>query len=335
MQRNALSWVFFAAAIAGCGSSDGGDSPLDGGADAPASDTTSVTIDAPDDATPTDSTASEGSTDDASSDGATTETGPAIEFLASDEPLFDSIPHAGTVTFGTHDALARDGNVVDLLLPGGTATVGPGGAAEIDSKKAYTYGTFRFRVRLATCAKNEELVNGLFLYANDGKDHDGDGIVDNSEIDIEILCGQPTFINMTSWTEYTDDAHMRKQSRTVDLETGKVYIGNVDAYGYDEADPRNGKVDPALAHPGFYDPKGFYEMGYQWSATSIRFFIMVGGKELTLYTTEDPKRVPKAPMQMLFNLWHPDSHWNEAGSAATAAKDATLSIDWFQYGAAK
>jgi len=320
------AWVFFVFVALGCASAADDGVVAEASHDAAASEETATS-----DGASTDSAIDSG----ADAGPPAKPTGTVIEFLSTDGMLFDSIPHTGTVTLGAKDTVARDGNLVNLLFKGGNTKVGPGGATEIDSKKAYGYGTFRFRVRLATCAKNEELVNGLFLYANDGKDHDGDGIVDNSEIDIEILCGQPNFINMTSWTGYTDDTHMKKQSRTVDLETGKVYIGNVDGYGYDEKDPRTGKVDPAFVHPGWYDANGFYEMGYEWSASKIRFFIVLGGKELTLYTTEDPTRVPTSQMQMLFNLWHPAEHWNEEGAAAVAAKDATLSIDWFQYDAAK
>ena len=107
-------------------------------------------------------------------------------------------------------------------------------------------------------------MNGLFTYFNDGEDHDGDGLVDNDEIDLEILCAQPSFLNMTSWTEYTDDHHMRKKSRIVDLDTGTVYVGKTDGYGKDVRDPLNGKVDPALAHPGWYHEGSYYEMGWDW-----------------------------------------------------------------------
>lgn len=30
-------------------------------------------------------------------------------------------------------------------------------------------------------------MNGIFVYANDGEDHDGEDSVDNTEIDVEIV----------------------------------------------------------------------------------------------------------------------------------------------------
>jgi hypothetical protein len=338
--------IFVASQQWGCGTSDGGvDSPADvsvadvdlpgsdapdigtsdGGGDAKADGLIDVGSDAKVDA-PHDVVGDAPSTDAPPADG-----GLLVEFVASDVPLFDRAAAHGSATFGVADSLARDGNLAALLVNGGLSTIGPSGATEIGTKARLSYGTTRFRVRLATCASTEELVNGLFDYENDGKDHDGDGLVDNPEIDIEILCGQPTFLNLTSWSQYTDDTHMRKISRAVDLQTGRVFIGKADAYGYDEADPANGKVDPALAHPGFYDPNAFYEMGWQWSPGTIRWFIVLGGKELTLWTLNDTLRVPHTPMTMRFNLWHPSDHWNAPGTASPAAKDATLSIDWLRF----
>ena len=257
------------------------------------------------------------------------------EFRSSDSAYFDPYRPFGAVTFGA-DPGAHDGNAADLVFDAKISAIGPTHTAtEIITKSSQTFGEYRFRVRLATCRPNEDLVNGLFTYFNDGKDHDGDGLVDNDEIDIEILCAQPSFLNMTSWTEYSDDHHMRKKSRIVDLDTGTIYVGRTDGYGKDPGDPLNGTVDPALSHPGWYHAGSYYEMGWDWQPNRIRWFIVLGGREVTLWTLTDAVRIPKEPSTLRFNLWHPKKHWNEAGLAMTPAKDATLSIDWLEYTAGK
>lgn len=259
-----------------------------------------------------------------------------FDFVAGDAAsFFEQHPH-GSTTFGAPDPGAHDANAVALLWKAGENAVGPGGkATEIDTSADLGFGEYRFRVRLATCQKDEELVNGHFVFQNDGLDHDGDGIIDNDEIDIEILCAQPSFINLTSWTGYTDDTHMRKKSRTIDLDTGTIHVGITDDYGYDAADPLDGTIDPALAHPGWYDPAAYYEMGWDWQADHVRWFIVLDGKEITLWTLTDASRVPQHPAKMLFNLWHPGEHWNTSGAVVPTTTDATLSVDWFSFTAKK
>lgn len=257
------------------------------------------------------------------------------DFVSADAAAFYQRQPTGSVTFGAADPGAHDGHAATLLFQGNTAAVGPASATEVGTNAALGFGEYRFRVRLATCHPDEDLVNGHFVYHNDGLDHDGNGIIDNDEIDIEILCGQPGFLNLTSWTDYTDDAHMRKKSRTIDLDTGTLHVGVTDGYGYDAADPLDGTVDPSLAHPGWYDPAAYYEMGWDWQPDHLRWFIVLGGKELTLWSFTDATRIPQHPAPMLFNLWHPHDHWNEAGAAAPAQADATLSLDWFAFTAGK
>jgi hypothetical protein len=104
-----------------------------------------------------------------------------------------------------------------------------------------------------------------------------------------------------------------------------------DGYGYDTSDPLNGTVDPTLAHPGWYDPSAYYEMGWDWQAGQIRWFIVLGGNEITLWTFTDATRIPQAPAAMRFNAWYPGEHWNEGGTPVPPSKDATLSVDWLSF----
>src|SRR5262249_4739687 len=151
---------------------------------------------------------------------------------------------------------------------------------------------------------------GIFTYFNDGSDSDGDGLTDNDEIDIEILCGQPNYISLTSWIDYDDaTGDFRKWSRVVDTATGDV-LESVSDDSYDLAKVGN---QPELRHPGFPDAGAYYELGFDWEPTSIRFFLVVDGQEQTLWDFTNPALVPQHEAPFLFNVWHPGEHWYEDG----------------------
>jgi hypothetical protein len=256
--------------------------------------------------------------------------GELVQFVASDKTTyFDPSQQAtptGTVTFGVANAGASDDNVADLTRTGGQATIGTGGAEEIVSNRSFSFGTFRFRLSLATCASTEEVVNGPFAYFNDGT-LAPDGLVINREVDIEILCGEPWLINLTIWTEYTDDTHLKNQSRVVDTRTGTVYV-----YANDQEGNQTGtESHPELVIAGFPQAGAFYELGWTWAPDHLRYFIVSGGVDLTLWDATDATRIPQAPMEQHFNIWAPGIHWSTGAKAAVPAKDATLTLDWFRY----
>jgi hypothetical protein len=72
-------------------------------------------------------------------------------------------------------------------------------------------------------------------------------------------------------------------------------------------------------------------MGFEWHATSLRYFIVVGGSEVTLWTYSDAKYIPSLPAAFLFNVWHSTDWWNSQGTADYPASDAVMRIDWFRY----
>ena len=76
-------------------------------------------------------------------------------------------------------------------------------------------------------------------------------------------------------------------------------------------------------------------MGWDWQADHIRWFMVLGGVEVTLWTFTDATRVPQHPATMRFNLWYPGEHWNEDGAVSPAQNDATLSVDWLAFTAGK
>jgi hypothetical protein len=75
-------------------------------------------------------------------------------------------------------------------------------------------------------------------------------------------------------------------------------------------------------------------VGFDWEKTHIRFFIVLGGQEITLWDFQDQALIPEAPAPLLFNVWHPGDHWYEGGAPDYPAKDAVMRIDWVRFWAA-
>jgi hypothetical protein len=331
-------------AATACSSSSGGASPgADGGSpsaeagvDAAVDASSSTPADASVDAADGGSGAGDGDASDAGAGTSPLSYGPLgdggliVQFVPSDETVnFDKSQEetsTGTITFGAPNAGASDNQVVNLTRTGGESALGTAGAEEIVSQRLFTFGTFRYRFSLASCATTEEAVNGVFTYFNDGSTA-ADGLVVNREVDIEILCGEPWFINLTIWTEYTDDSHFVNQSRVVDTRTGTVYVYADD----EEGDETGTESQPELMIPGFPQAGAFYEMGFTWSATDLTYFMTIGGSQVTLWDATDATRIPQAGMYQHFNIWAPGEHWSTGQSAGPPANDATLAVDWFRY----
>lgn len=336
--------------VAGCGGSSGGHGGGPSGGDSGAADS-SVVGDAGtgDSAKPSSDGAvppEGGTTDGAAGDGGDASSvtegglvdplGPVedggllVQFLTSDQTVnFDESQQTtptGTVTFGVANTAASDGIVGNLTRTGGQAQLGTDGAEEIVSQRQFSFGTFRYRASLAACASTEEVVNGLFTYFNDGS-LAPDGLVINREVDIEILCGEPYFINLTIWTEYTDDSHFENQSRVLDTRTGTLYVYANDSEGTETGTENH----PELAIPGFPQAGTFYEMGFTWAADHLTYYLWNGSTQLTLWDATDTTRIPQAPMLQHFNIWAPGEHWSTGDSAGPPANDATLVMDWFRY----
>jgi hypothetical protein len=313
----------------------GADATTDASQDASSSDAATDAISPTDAAAPDAGPATDASMHDGDAGlpaplGPVPDGGELVQFVKTDESTyFDPAQEnkaTGTITFGAANAAASDGLVANLTRTGGQAALGTAGAEEIVSNRTFSFGTFRYRASLAACASSEETVNGLFTYFNDGS-LAPDGLVINREVDIEILCGEPWLINLTIWTEYTDDTHLKNQSRVVDTRTGTVYV-----YANDQEGNETGtESHPELVVPGFFAAGTFYEMGFTWTPTDLRYFLNVGGTYVTLWDATDATRIPQLPMEQHFNLWAPGIHWSTGATAAVPAKDATLAPDWFRY----
>ena len=257
--------------------------------------------------------------------------------MAANEGQWDvvaSLPGAG-VAFGApaNASVTRDGLAAALTFPGDASGadpryVGSDANTGIESIQRFQYGTFRARVRWTTCDSSQEVVSAAALYASDGRDANGNGLPDLHELDFQILCGTPSFVVLTAWSDYQKDALGRetflKQSHAIDTATGDVYDTLVPG---EVAFTRTGHV-PAFLHPSFPDAAAFYDIGVTWQADRVRFFMTLDGSEVALWDLTDAAYVPLVPLTMIFNLWHPADHWLPSPAAAAAPGHASaFSVD--------
>jgi hypothetical protein len=151
-------------------------------------------------------------------------------------------------------------------------------------------------------------------------------------MDLHFLCGTPGVVALTVWSDFQQNrdgsTQFLRRSHAVDLASG-----DLDDTVSDSADgyALTGN-DAALVRPGFPVAGALYEVGYDWQASAVRFFIVIDGVELTLWTLADAALVPQVPLQFRYNLWHPDTHWlPPTAPASYPAEDAVLAVDWFKY----
>jgi hypothetical protein len=244
----------------------------------------------------------------------------------------------GGAQFGVADPGASDHEVAELRFPGmpglaATDRVGPSFATEIPSTGLFHFGTYRSSLAVPSCPADQDAVSAMFVFFNDGTDANHNGIVDNDEIDVQFLCSAPSTIYLTLWTDYEENEagvpqRFIKLRRIVDFATGDIY----DSVSDTTDDYAKTGSDPTFARPGFPAASAFYEMGFDWHASSVRFFIVVDGTEMTLWTVTDPTHIPQSTVSMLYNVWHPSEHWPpRSGPANYPAEDVVLHVDWFGY----
>jgi len=261
--------------------------------------------------------------------------------LASDDgawDIFTPLPGA-RVTFGVAHAGAGslDGRVAALVYPGDpTLTAADRTDSDlntgISTRQFFRYGTFLGRVQFATCASGEDVASAVFMYFADGADANANGIADLHELDLQVLCGAPSVVVMTAWSDYEIAASgaqvFRKLSHAVDTATGDVY----DSTAPNERTFAKTGNDPALVHPGFPAPDAFTDVGIERAEDHVRFFVVQDGREVTLWTLTDVAYVPRVPLPLMFNLWHPGTHWVPSTTPADyPARDGVLLVDYAEW----
>ena len=240
-------------------------------------------------------------------------------------------------SFGVPIAGAGAPITAEVRLPGhpeyaATAKVGARFATQIGSARVFGFGRFRTRLRFGVCRPNEDAVNAALGYFSDGGDENQNGLTDDEEIDFQVLCGTPHRVFLTVFTDYqvadSGAEQFLKLSRVIDFGTGEVF----DTPAPDQDAFTKQPTVPGFVHPELFASDGLYVVGFEWHATSLRFFLEVDGAEQTLWTLSDPARIPQHPVTFLYNVWHPDTHWYPAtGAAAYPAQDVVMRPDWFEF----
>lgn len=252
------------------------------------------------------------------------------QWAGGSAPGYRLQPRGGsTVTAGAPAEGASDGRAAALTIPANAGST-PANAAEIESLRTFTSGSFGGRVRTPDCSGQPTTgaVTGIFTYGNDGGDHDGDGIVDNNELDIEILCARPYEVNLTIWTDYAPSGQaQRRVTRVVDLRSGRVLSTGFCTDFSGSCRPLAGAENtPASvpASPGFDSSAAFHEYRIDWSSDQVVFSVVDGGTPTVLWDYRGPRdRIPQGASAFLVNLWHTDD-WSPGGLTAVSRPTAPL-----------
>jgi hypothetical protein len=238
-----------------------------------------------------------------------------------------------SVTAPVADADAVDGQVLELLFPGGTSPehAGPAWATELETAVPYGFGTYQARLRAPKASRSTGLVTAFFTYFNDGADHDMDGVVDNHEIDVELLAAEPSTVYMSVWTEYQDVGGVEtfyKTTRKVDLRTGRVWEtppGGEGTYDLVEVAPLGWRAKK------FRSWRAFATYRFEWSAGAVEYAIDLGDGQgfrvLWTLTGTPNDAIPSIPAPLLFNLWHNAAHWHSGKPSRVPKRDVVLHAD--------
>lgn len=256
---------------------------------------------------------------------------PTTEEWTGTSPYFHTSNEAGGTAAVTSVDGAGDGKALELRLDGHPAA-GPGGGVEIESNETYQYGTFGTRIKTADCSGQGRVgvVTGTFTYSTDHSDANGNGLPDNDEIDVEVLCAQPNVLWLTIYTDYDDaTGRARKISRAIDMPTGKVlYNCFVEQLGGDCEPLQEGENSPASVTPvpDFDSSKQFHTYMFDWQPDSVTFWTYdANGNKNVLWDYRGPAdRIPKKPSGFLQNVWHTDS-WDPLDGPAHDQPQSSVS----------
>jgi len=250
--------------------------------------------------------------------------------------LSDTVLPGAATSVGDASGSARDGHWAELRFPGhpeygANQQVGAMFVTQLATRDRFHFGTYRTRVGFGACGANEEAVMAFLGYFNDGQDHDGDGIVDDLEIDVQAACSAPRYLYLTVFTDDEEPPQgnrFRKLTRVVDFASGDTF----DTVAPDSEQYGPARNDPLLHAPELLAPDALYELGFEWHPDSLRFFLMLGDVERDLWLLSGSDRVPQLPVQVMYNLWHPDTHWYPAeGSADFPTNDVVMHVDWLSF----
>lgn len=237
---------------------------------------------------------------------------PVTEEWTGTSPYFHQTEASGGTTQPVAVSGANDGRALRLTL-GARPGTSPGNGVEISSNSdAFRYGTYGTRIRTADCTGlgRVGVVTGTFTYSTDHADANGNGLPDNDEIDVEVLCAQPNVVWLTLWTDYENaTGAVRKISRAIDMRTGEVLYNCYNTQlGGDCAPEQPGENSPASVTPvpGFNAGTQFHTFMFDWQPDHVTFWTYDdSGRQNVLWDYRGPaSRIPDKPGAFMQNVWH-------------------------------
>ncbi len=250
---------------------------------------------------------------------------------STDFTFQQSIPDA-FILYGVSNSSATDNKVVQLTLPGHPEYnqnnfINPPGV-QIQSSQNFHYGTFRSHFQTSPCSQNNEgVIYGIFTYWHDGSDTNGNGIEDNSEIDIEISCDSPQTLYLTIWTDYTDNTHFLKVSRFIDLTNGSY----TQTQSGEENTWSTHNTGQLTSYPQIATIGEWLDMGFTWASNKVEFFIYQNNQRYPLWTYTNPEHIPQHAAPFLFNVWHSPTLRSNDNPADYPSGSVSLLVDSFSY----
>jgi hypothetical protein len=230
---------------------------------------------------------------------------------------------------GISDGGAEDGKVLKMVYPANDEEVAPKYGCNVESRSLLNFGTFRARMKVASCRENEGIVSAFFTYFHDDITHV------NSEIDFEILGASPNIIYMTVWTLYTSDSDFTRTARAVNLATGEYWETPHPAHYYGGWDSsRHGFLPSSDTIPGFDASASYYEYGFTWLQDSVSFFVADShGNVIDLWKTPSDVPIPTHPAPVYLEVWHTNSFVpdDKPGAVNPPTSDAVVLVDWVDY----
>jgi hypothetical protein len=210
------------------------------------------------------------------------------------------------------------------------------------------YGRYSTRLKIPEVSIQPLVgaVVGFYTYYNDqwgnsqDKDINNNGIMDNSEIDIEWLIADPEVLYLSAYTDYDGNTgETRKVSRVLNLAKGTIYstesAKSLGGMGIALSGKENLPTTiPSI--PGFDASQQFYTYGFDWTATSIRWWIIdpSDGDTLVLWDYQGPQeRITTKPASLMLNIWH-TSDWGVITNTQALQKPEsifTVEMDWVKY----
>lgn len=236
---------------------------------------------------------------------------------------------------GAADAAADDGAACELVYPRNRpdSEWGPRYATQISSVEAELYGDYTARLQSARGRNDREgVISAFFTYFNDETDHDGDGIIDNHEIDFELSNTERSVLYLSVWTDYqylSNTESFHRVGARVDLATGSIRAtppGGEGGWDAIEVGPLPFTV------PDFDHSAQYYTYGFEWRADRVTFWIDLedgaGPRELWEVTGNPGDRIPNIASPTFFNVWHNPVNWFTRADAPAPTRNAVMRVDW-------